>query len=105
MGNTEQDGDEDIIESTDVSAKKATESRNEVQKVSEGTLSQKHQQNERARNHKQHEARAEGDERTVSEVTKIGTSKINHEVVDVSRSHSSESQQEVQPRSSAEDKS
>ena len=33
---TKQDGEEDSFESTEVSAWKATESRNEVQKVSEG---------------------------------------------------------------------
>ena len=33
----------------------------------------------------------------VAEATKIGTSKINHEVVNVTRSNASESQQEVQP--------
>ena len=38
-------------------------------------------------------------------MTKIETSKINHEVVDDTRSKTSESQQELQPRSSAEDKS
>ena len=34
----------------------ATESRKEVQKVSDGSVSQKHQQKERARSHKLHEA-------------------------------------------------
>ena len=57
MRTTNQDGDEDSFESTEVSAWKATESGNEVQKVSEGTLSQKHQQKERARSYRQHEAR------------------------------------------------
>ena len=49
---TKQDGDEDILESTEVSASKATDSRSEVQKVSEKTPSQNHQQKERARSHK-----------------------------------------------------
>ena len=57
MVTTKQDGDEDGFESTEVSASKATESRNEVQKVSEKTPSQSHQQKERARSHKQHEVR------------------------------------------------
>ena len=38
-------------------------------------------------------------------MTKIETSKINHEVVIVTRSKTSESQQEVQPRSFTEEKS
>ena len=46
------------IESKNMAAKqqKATESRKEVQKVSEGSISQKCQQEERERSHKQHEA-------------------------------------------------
>ena len=47
-----------------------------------------------------HAQRATNEQSTVAEVTKIGTSKINHEVVNVTRSNTSESQQEVQPRSS-----
>ena len=42
MVTTKPDGDEDSFASTDVSASKATESRNEVQKVSEKTPSQNH---------------------------------------------------------------
>ena len=57
MRTTKQDGDEDGCESTEVSAQKATESRDEVQKISEGTPSQKDYQKERARSHRQHEAR------------------------------------------------
>ena len=57
MVTTKQDGDEDSFESTEVSASKATESCDEVQKVSEGAHSQNHQQKERARSHKQHEVR------------------------------------------------
>ena len=55
----QQDGDEDSFESTEVSASKATESRNEVQKVSEKTPSQNHQHKERAKSHKQHEVRSQ----------------------------------------------
>ena len=49
------------IESKNMAAKqqKATESRKEVQKVSEGSVFQKHQQKKRARSHKQHEATLE----------------------------------------------
>ena len=96
----------DSFESTEVSASKATESRNEVQKVSEKTPSQNHQQKERARSHKQHEVRNQKrrERRTNSPeslVTKIETSKMNHEVVNDTRGKTSESQ----PRSSTEDKS
>ena len=52
-----------------------------------------------------HAQRATNEQYRVAEVTKIGTSKINHEVVNVTRNTTSESQQEVQPRSSTEDKS
>ena len=52
-----QDGDEDSSERTEVSAYKATKSRGEVQKISEGTPTQKYHQRERERSHKQHEAR------------------------------------------------
>ena len=48
---------------------------------------------------------ATNEQSRVAEVTKIETSKINHEVVNVTRSKTSDSQQEVQPRSSTEDKS
>ena len=48
---------QDSFGSTEVPALKATESRNDVQKVSEGTPSQKHPEKERARSYKQHEAR------------------------------------------------
>ena len=68
MRTTKQDGDEDSFESTEVSAWKTTESRNEVQKVSEKTLSQNHQQKERARSHNNTKygiKRAESDERTI----------------------------------------
>ena len=49
------------IESKEMAAKqqKATESRKEVQMVSEGSIFQKQQQKERARSHKQHEATLE----------------------------------------------
>ena len=57
MVTTKQDGDEDSFESTEVSASKATESRNEVQKASEKTPSQNHQQKVRPRSHEQHEVR------------------------------------------------
>ena len=53
MVTTKQDGDEDSFESTEVSASKATDSRNEVQKVGEGN----HQAKDRSRSHKQHEVR------------------------------------------------
>ena len=49
--------------------------------------------------------RATNEQSRVAEVTKIETSKINHEVVNVTRSKTPESQQEVQLRSSTEDKS
>ena len=107
MVTTKQDGDVDSFESTEVSASKATESCNEVQKVREGTHSQNHQQKERARSHKQHEVRNQNrsERRTnnpwSAEVTKIETSKNSHEVVNDTRSKTSESQ----PRSSTEDKS
>ena len=55
MVTTKKDGDEDSFESTQVSASKATQSRNEVQKVTEKTPSQNRQLQERARSHKQHE--------------------------------------------------
>ena len=61
-----------------------------------GAPSQKHQQKERARSHKQHDARnqkrrgATNEQSRVAEVTKIQTSKINHEVVNVTRSKTSE---------------
>ena len=48
--------------------------------------------------------RATNEKSRVAEVTKIETSKIDHEVANDPRSKTSESQQEVQPRSSAEDK-
>ena len=51
------------------------------------------------------EAQRTNEQSRVAEVTKIETSKINHEVVNVTRSKTSESQQEVQLRSSTEDKS
>ena len=49
------------IESKHMAAKqqKATESRKEVQKVSEGSISRSIQQKKRARSHKQHEATLE----------------------------------------------
>ena len=64
----------------------------------------------RARSHKQRstESEAQGtmnEQSRVAEVTKIETSKINDEVVNVTRNKSSESQLEVQPRSSSVDKS
>ena len=68
MVTTKQDGDEDSFESTEVSASKATESRNEVQKVSEKTPSQNHQK------------RATNEQSRVAEVTKIETSKIKQDV-------------------------
>ena len=46
-----------IVHGTEVSALKVTEPRDEVQKISEGTLSQKHHQKEQARSYRQHEAR------------------------------------------------
>ena len=49
--------------------------------------------------------RATNEKSKVAEVTKIETSKINHEVINVTRSNTSESKQKVQPRSSTEDKS
>ena len=49
--------------------------------------------------------RATNEQSRVAEVTKMETPKINHEVVKVMRSKTSEPQQDVQPRSSAEDKS
>ena len=55
-----------------------------------------------ARNQKRRGRRTNSPE---SEVMKIETSKINHEVVNDTRSKKSESQQEVQPRSSTEDES
>ena len=69
------------IESKNVAAKqqKATESRKEVQKVSEGSTSQKHQQKERARNNMKRLWR-------LAEMTKTESFKINHEVANVTRS-------------------
>ena len=52
-------------------------------------------------NNTKHAQRATNEKSIVPEVTKTKTSKINHEVVNVTRSKSSESQ----PRSSTEDKS
>ena len=49
--------------------------------------------------------RATNEKSRVAEVTQIETSKINHEVINVTRSNKSESQQKVQPRSFTEDKS
>ena len=49
--------------------------------------------------------RATNEKSRVAEVTKTETSKINHEVINVTRSKSSESQQKVQPRNSTEDMS
>ena len=49
--------------------------------------------------------RATNEQSRVAEVTKTVTSKINHEVVNVTRSKTSESQQKVQPPSYTEDKS
>ena len=57
MVTTKQDGDEDSFESTEVLASKATESCNEVQKVSEGTHSQNHRQKYRAKSRTQHKVR------------------------------------------------
>ena len=104
---TKQDGDEHSFESTEVSARKATESRNEVQKVSErdtfpeapaeGT-SKKLQTTRSTESEVQ---RATNEQSRVAEVTKIETPKINHEVVNDTRSKTSESQ----PRSSTEDTS
>ena len=111
MRNTKQDGDEDSFESTAVSAKKAKNlamkfSRRSVkehfpEEPSEGT-SKKLQTTRSTESEVQ---RATNEKSRVAEVTKIGTSKTNHEVANVTRSNTPESQQEVQPRSSTEVKS
>ena len=98
MVTTKQDGDEDSFESTEVSASKATESRNEVQKVGEGRCASKKSQT--TRNTESGALRATNEQSRVAEVTKIETSKVNHEVVNDTRSNTSESQ----PRSSTGEK-
>ena len=68
MVTTKQDGHEDVFESKEVSASKATESRNEVQKVSEGHLprsTSRRCEQEDTDNTKHGIRSAEGDERIV----------------------------------------
>ena len=61
---TKQDGDEDSLESTEVSAKQATESRNEVQKVSEDTFPEApaEEASQKARNQKRRGRRTNSSE-------------------------------------------
>ena len=111
MVTTKQYGDDNSCESTEVSAWKTNDSRNEVQKVSEkdtfpespaeGAI----EKSQTLRSTESETQRATNEQSQVAEVTEIETSKINHEVVNDTRSETSESQQKVQPRSSAEDTS
>ena len=82
----------------------------EVQKFSEDTFpeapaEESSKKSQTTRSTESEVQRATNEQSRVAEVTKIETSKINHEVVNVTRSKTSESQQEVQLRSSTEDKS
>ena len=104
MVTTKQYGDDKSCESTEVSAWKTNESRNEVQKVSEKDTFPESPA-EGVRRTESETQRATNEQSQVAEVTEIETSKINHEVVNDTRSETSESQQKVQPRSSAEDTS
>ena len=108
MRTTKQDGDEDSIESTEVSVWKASESRNGVQKVSEDTFpeappKESTKKAQTTRSTESEAQRATNEQSRVAEVTKIESSKINHEVVNDRRSKTSEAQQEVHPPSSTED--
>ena len=80
---TKQDGDEDSLESTEVSVQKATESRNGVQKVSEDTFpeapaEESSKKSQTTRSTESEAQRATNEQSRVAEVTKIETSKINH---------------------------
>ena len=110
MRTTKQDGDEDSFESTEVSVWKATESRDKVQKISEGDIPEAPSEGtsnklQTTRSTESEVQRATNEKSKVGEVTKTDTSKINHEVINVTGSKTSESQQKVQPRSYTEHKS
>ena len=106
MRNTKQDGDEDSFESTEV----LSEEGNRISQRIFGRSVMEHLPRSTSRRGEQEVKQQEARVRTtnerfrVAEVTKIGTCKIDHEVVKVTRSNTSESQQEVQPRNSTEDK-
>ena len=99
MVTTKEDGDEDGFESTEVLAWKATESRNELQKqkVSEQDTfpespAEGAKKSQTTRSTESEAQRATNEQPRVAEVTKIETSKINHEVVNDTWSKKLESQ-------------
>ena len=78
MRATKQDGDEDSLESTEVSVQKATESRNKVQKVSEDTFpeapaEESSKKSQTTRSTESEAQKATNEQSKIAEVTKIET--------------------------------